>query len=43
MIETSDSNLKMGLELVGKQTLSVREWTGKFAEQQHLHQYPASE
>ena len=41
MIDTSDSNLKVGLELVGRQTLGVREWTGKFAELQHLHQYPA--
>ena len=42
MSDTSEMNLKIGLDLVGKQTLNVREWTGKFAEQQHLHQYPSA-
>lgn len=39
-LESSLTNIRMGLDMVGKVYLSGREWTGKFAEQQYLHQYP---
>ena len=29
--------------MVGKATMNIREWTGKFAEEQHKHQYPEIE
>ena len=41
--DKSDIQLTTGLGLVGKATLNAREWTGKFAEEQHKHQYPEIE
>lgn len=40
-IETSQSSIKMGLEFVSKAYFSAREWSGKFAEKQYQHHYPA--
>ena len=39
-MESSVGNIKLGLQMVDKEFLNVRQWTGKFADQQHHHQYP---
>lgn len=41
--DKSEANLVTGFTMVNKAMLNIREWTGKFAEEQHKHQYPISD
>lgn len=38
--DQTETNLTAGLTMVGKAMYNIREWTGKFAEEQYRHQYP---
>lgn len=42
-LETSQTNLNLGLEIAGNAFLNSREWIGKFAQYQNQHQYPKNE
>lgn len=39
-IDTSQTNIRVGLEIMGKVYTNAREWNGKFAQLQNQHQYP---
>ena len=39
-LESSQTNIRVGLDMMGKIYTNAREWNGKFAELQNQHQYP---
>lgn len=39
-IESSQTNIRIGLDIMAKVYTNAREWNGKFAQLQNQHQYP---
>lgn len=39
-LESSQTNIRVGLDIMGKAYINAREWNGKFAQLQNQHQYP---